>query len=77
MSHPHEVSSGHGTLVGYDMRVVALYGRWEEPPAEEPAGVYKHDDGRPLLGRKVRGKSQCELRDLGLTVKEPTSVAGG
>jgi hypothetical protein len=43
----------------------------------EPTGVYKYDDGRPLLDRELRGKSQRELRDLGLTVEEPTSVAGG
>jgi len=39
-----------------------------EPPASEREGVYKHDDGRPLLGRKPKGKSQRELRDLGLLV---------
>jgi hypothetical protein len=27
-----------------------------------------HSDGRPLLGRKLQGKSQRELHDLGLTV---------
>jgi hypothetical protein len=29
---------------------------------------FKHDDGRPLLGRKIAGMSQRELRDLGLLV---------
>jgi hypothetical protein len=33
----------------------------------EAKGVVIHDDGRPLLGRKLAGKSQRELRDLGLT----------
>ena len=31
-----------------------------------PKGVYQHSDGRPMLGRKIAGKTQCELRDLGL-----------
>ncbi len=51
------------------LRMLALYRGWEEPLAKEPAGVYKHDDGRPLLGRKIAGKSQRELRDLGLVVE--------
>jgi len=54
---------------GYTLRVLALYRGWEEPLAAEPAGVYRHDDGRPLLGRKLAGKSQRELQDLGLTVE--------
>jgi len=33
-----------------------------------------HDD-RPLLGRKLRGKSQRELRDLGLLVEEEPIVS--
>lgn len=53
-------------LVGYLLRVVALYRGWEEPLARQPKGVYLHSDGRPLLGRKLAGKSQRELRDLGL-----------
>jgi hypothetical protein len=32
--------------------------------------VYKHDDGRPMLGRKLKGKSVRELHDLGLTVDD-------
>lgn len=56
--------------VGFALRVTALYRGWEEPLAKEPAGVYKHDDGRPLLGRKIAGKSQRELRDLGLVVED-------
>jgi hypothetical protein len=35
----------------------------------ELTGVYLHDDGRALLGRKIAGKSQRELRDLGLLVE--------
>lgn len=52
--------------VGFSFRVLALYRGWEEPLAAEPAGVYRHRDGRPLLGRKLAGKSVRELRDLGL-----------
>jgi len=61
-------SAGIALVVGYTVRVVALYRGWEEPLAKEPTGVYRHDDGRPLLGRKLAGKSQRELRDLGLLV---------
>ena len=57
-------------VIGYTLRVLALYRGWEEPLAKEPQGVYMHDDGRPLLGRKIAGKSQRELRDLGLLVED-------
>jgi hypothetical protein len=59
------------------MRTLALYRGWEEPLAKEPAGVCVHGDGRPLLGRKIAGKSQRELRDLGLVVETPTESADG
>jgi hypothetical protein len=36
----------------------------------QPVGVYKHSEGRPLLGRKLAGKSQREMRDLGLVVED-------
>jgi uncharacterized membrane protein YeiH len=66
--------------VGYTLRVLALYRGWEEPLALEPEGVYLHDEGRPLLGRKIAGKSQRELRDLGLLVEngggEERALAG-
>ncbi len=55
------------------MRLLALYRGWEEPLAKEPQGVYRHSDGRPLLGRKLAGKSEREMRDLGLAIdKQPT-----
>lgn len=54
---------------GYTLRVLALYRGWEEPLAREPEGVYLHSDGRPLLGRKIHGKSEREMRDLGLVVE--------
>jgi hypothetical protein len=30
----------------------------------------QHSDGRPMLGRKLAGKSQRELHDLGLVVAD-------
>ena len=39
------------------------------------AGVYRHSDGRPMLGRELHNKSQRELRDLGLLVEDETSRA--
>jgi len=63
-------SAGVAFIVGYVTRVTALYRGWEEPLAKEPKGVYKHDDGRPLLGRKIAGKSVRELRDLGLLIED-------
>ena len=60
--------------VGFTVRMIALYEAWEEPLASEPRGVYKHSDGRPLLGRKLAGKSQRELRDLGLVVENGETV---
>lgn len=59
--------------VGFAVRVAALYRGWEEPMPREPMGVYKHSDGRPLLGRKLQGKSEQELRDLGLLVEDSPS----
>ncbi len=68
-------------VVGFTVRVIALYRAWEAPLAKEPKGVYQHSDGRPLLGRKLAGKSQRELRYLGLTVAPETgssaASAGG
>jgi uncharacterized membrane protein YeiH len=62
-------------VVTFTLRMAALYRGWEEPLAKEPAGVYKHDDGRPLLGRKIAGKSQRELRDIGLLVENGSGKA--
>ena len=58
-------------VIGYTLRMVALYRAWEEPLAKEPKGVYIHDDGRPMLGRKIKGKSKREMESLGLAVDEP------
>lgn len=68
-------SAGIAFVVGFTVRMLALYLGWEEPLAKEPAGVYQHSDGRPLLGRKLAGKSVRELRDLGLLVDAPAGAA--
>jgi uncharacterized membrane protein YeiH len=69
-------SAGIAFVVGFTFRVAALYRGWEEPLAKEPAGVYTHSDGRPLLGRKLKGKSVRELRDLGLLVEDDQDQRG-
>jgi uncharacterized membrane protein YeiH len=66
-------AAGISFAVGFTIRVIALYRGWEEPLAKEPKGVYKHSDGRPLLGRKLADKSQRELSDLGLAVADGQS----
>jgi uncharacterized membrane protein YeiH len=53
-------------LVGFVFRLTALYRAWEEPLPKEVKGVVIPGKGRPMLGRKLAGKSQRELRDLGL-----------
>jgi len=65
------IALGVAFAVGFLARSAALWYGWEEPLASEPAGVYKHSDGRPLLGRKLAGKSDRELHDLGLAVENP------
>jgi uncharacterized membrane protein YeiH len=69
-------STGIAFVVGFTVRVIALYRGWEEPLAKEPAGVYQHSDGRPLLGRKIAGKSARELHDLGLLDDQGTKANG-
>ena len=61
--------------IGFSLRLLALYRAWEEPLAKEPQGVYIHSDGRPMLGRKLAGKSQRELRDLGLVPEGPEAAS--
>jgi uncharacterized membrane protein YeiH len=63
-------SAAIALVIGYTVRMVALYRAWEEPLAKEPKGVYIHDDGRPLLGRKIKGKSKREMASLGLAVED-------
>ena len=64
------IALGVAFVAGFAFRDAALWYGWEEPLASEPVGVYEHSDGRPLLGRKLRGKSKRELRDLGLVVED-------
>ena len=65
---PTWASAAIAFAVGYTVRVLALYYGWEEPLASEPRGVYIHDAGRPLLGRKLKDKSRREMAYLGLSV---------
>jgi hypothetical protein len=60
----------HLLRIGYTVRLLALYRSWEEPLASEPKGVYLHDDGRPLLGRKLKGKSKREMGVIGLATHD-------
>src|SRR5262245_37543483 len=62
---------GVAFAIGFTFRLLALYRGWEEPMPKEPEGVVIHGPRRPLLGRKLHGKSQQELRDLGLLVEHP------
>jgi len=62
-------SAGISFAIAFTFRMAALYEAWEEPLAKEPSGVYQHDDGRPMLGRKLKGKSAREMKDLGLSVE--------
>ena len=71
------LAAGISFIIGFTVRVIALYRGWEAPLAKEPKGVYQHSDGRPLLGRKIAGKSQRELRDLGLAVDNGQSSGPG
>ncbi len=71
------LATGIAFVIGFTVRVIALYRAWEEPLAKEPQGVYQHSDGRPMLGRKLKGKSVREMRDLGLTVEDQPEQAAG
>src|SRR5262249_36220505 len=70
---PH-LSAGISFVVGFTVRMLALFYGWEEPLAKEPKGVVVHGEGRPLLGRKLAGKSQREMHDLGLVVPDESST---
>jgi uncharacterized membrane protein YeiH len=63
-------AAGIAFVVGFGLRLTALYRGWEEPLAKEPKGVYRHSDGRPLLGRKIAQKSEREMHDLGLSIEQ-------
>jgi uncharacterized membrane protein YeiH len=70
--HNTWIALGVAFVVGFLARSAALWYGWEEPLASEPAGVYKHSNRRPLLGRKLMNKSKQELHDLGLVVDHGT-----
>ncbi len=69
------VSAAIALAAGSTVRVLALYYAWREPLARGPKGVYVHDDGRPLLGRKLKGKSVREMEALGLSVSDSAGNA--
>jgi uncharacterized membrane protein YeiH len=60
---------------GFTLRTLALFMGWEEPLPKGPAGVVMVPERRPLLGRKLKGKSEKELRDLGLLAEEEPEEA--
>ena len=44
--------------------------------AKDPKGVYIHDNGRPMLGHKLQGKSKREMAYLGLAVDDSDGKNG-
>ena len=61
------LAAGIAFVVGFTLRVIALYRAWEEPLAKEPKGVYQHSDGRPMLGQEAEGQvgsGRCTTWDL-------------
>lgn len=60
-------AAGIAFAVGFAFRLLAMFREWEEPMPNEPSGVVVHKDN-VLFGRKLSGKSQRELADLGLVV---------
>ena len=61
-------AAGIAFAVGFTFRLLAMYRGWEEPMPKEPKGVVVHKDN-VLFGRKLSGKSQREMADLGLAVE--------
>jgi uncharacterized membrane protein YeiH len=68
------LASAIAFVVGFVVRVLALFFGWEEPLAKEPEGVVVHGRRRPLLGRKLVGMSNRQMEDLGLTVPDEPST---
>ena len=60
------ICSGVPRLLAFVLRLV--YCGSKGPWLRKSSGVYKHDDTRPRLGRKIAGESRRELKDLGLLV---------
>lgn len=65
---------GVAFAVGFVFRLVALFRGWEEPMPKEPKGVVVHRDS-VLLGRKLSGRSQREMAELGLVLDEQPATA--
>ena len=62
-------AAGIALVVGFSFRLLAMFYGWEEPMPKEPQGVVVHKDN-VLFGRKLSGKSQREMADLGLVVED-------
>jgi len=62
-------SAGIAFAVGFSFRLIAMFYGWEEPMPKEPKGIVVHKDN-VLFGRKLSGKSERELDDLGLVVED-------
>jgi uncharacterized membrane protein YeiH len=60
-------AAGIAFAVGFVFRLLAMFYGWEEPMPAEPKGVVVHKDS-VLFGRKLSGKSEREMADLGLVV---------
>ena len=67
-------AAGIAFALGFAFRLLAMFKGFEEPMPKEPKGVVIHKD-HVAFGRKLSGKSQRELADLGLAVDNgrPTS----
>ena len=51
-------------VIGFGLRILALYQASEEPLAKEPAAAYLPDDGRPKLERKLKEESVREMKEI-------------
>jgi uncharacterized membrane protein YeiH len=60
-------AAGIAFAVGFTFRLLAMFRGWEEPMPKEPKGTVIHKS-HVLFGRKLAGKSQRELAELGLVV---------
>jgi len=65
-------AAGIAFVVGFVFRLSALYFGWEEPMPSEPKGAVIHKS-HIAFGRKLAGKSQRELEELGLVPEESAS----
>jgi hypothetical protein len=63
------VSTAAAFVIAYTVRVLAMYRGWEAALAKQPPGMVV-PDARPLLGQKLKGRSQRELGDLGLLAED-------